>query len=79
MPLFESSRKAQSFGSSLAMTLPALFAKVNGLEKGSEVRVFFGMNGVLVVSCVDDEEAVAERLMDLVSLLDKRENEKERK
>jgi shikimate kinase len=34
MPVFESSRKVQVFGSSLALTLPAMFVKVNEIEKG---------------------------------------------
>ena len=72
MPLFESSRKAQSFGSSIALTLPALFAKVHELEKGSKVRVYYVLDGVLVVSCVDDEGAVAKRLMKLVDMLNEK-------
>ena len=35
MPVFESERKVQAFGSSLAFTLPALFVKANEIKKGS--------------------------------------------
>ena len=59
MPVFESSRKVQVFGSSLAMTLPALFVKANEVEKGSVGKVYYGLEGVLVVSWVDDPEARA--------------------
>jgi len=59
MPVFESSRKVQVFGSSLAMTLPALFVKANEVEKGSVGRVYYGLEGVLVVSLVDDPKARA--------------------
>jgi antitoxin component of MazEF toxin-antitoxin module len=56
MPVFESSRKVQLFGSSLAMTLPALFVKTNEIKKGSVGKVYFGLDGVLVVSIVDDNK-----------------------
>ena len=69
--MFESNRKAQAFGSSLAFTLPSLFAKVHEIEKGSKMKVLYGLDGVLVVSCVDDKEAVIENLMKLLDLLDK--------
>ena len=78
MPLFESNRKTQSFGSSLAITLPALFAKVHELEKGSKVRLFFDLGGVLVVSCVNDESVVVERLMKLIERLDAKFEEKKK-
>ena len=50
MPVFKSSRKVQVFGSSLAMTLPAMFAKANEIEKGSVIKVHYDLNGVLVMS-----------------------------
>jgi len=57
MPVFESSRKVQVFGSSLALTLPALFVKANEVEKGSLGKVYYGLEGVLVVCLVDDLKA----------------------
>jgi antitoxin component of MazEF toxin-antitoxin module len=57
MPVFESSRKVQVFGSSLALTLPALFVKACEVEKGSVGKVYYGLDGVLVVSLVDDLKA----------------------
>ena len=50
MPVFESSRKVQVSGSSLAMTLPFLFVKANEIEKGTVVNVLYGLDGVLVLS-----------------------------
>lgn len=49
MPVFKSSRKIQVFGSSLALTLPAMFTKVNEIEKGTTVTVLYSLDGVLVV------------------------------
>ena len=69
MPVFESSRKVQLFGSSLAMTLPALFVKANEVEKGSVGKVYFGLDGVLVVSVVE-ETKVKECLMKIMEKLD---------
>ena len=69
MPVFESSRKVQLFGSSLAITLPALFVKVNEVEKGSVGKVYFGLDGVLVVSVVE-ESKVRASLMKIIEKLD---------
>lgn len=68
MPIFECSRKVQVFGSSLAMTLPALFVKANEVEKGSMGKVFYGLQGVLVVSLVDDPKAM-EGLIEIIDKL----------
>jgi antitoxin component of MazEF toxin-antitoxin module len=57
MPVFESSRKVQSFGSSLALTLPAMFVKANEVEKGFMSKVYYGLDGVLVITMVDDDKA----------------------
>jgi antitoxin component of MazEF toxin-antitoxin module len=80
MPVFESSRKVQVFGSSLALTLPALFVKANEVEKGSVGKVYYGLDGVLVVCLVDDLKA-REGLMEIIDKLNadcmkKREGEK---
>lgn len=72
MPVFESRRKVQAFGSSLALTLPAVFVKANKVEKGSEVRVVYGLDGVLVVSWDEDPEALIEHLMSIVDRLEER-------
>ena len=79
MPVFESSRKVQAFGSSLAMTLPAMFVKANEVEKGSVLRVYYGLDGVLVASWVDGPEALRERLVEIMEKLDENvKKEKER-
>ena len=58
MPVFESSRKVQVFGSSLALTLPAMFVKLNEIEKGSKMNVLYGLDGVLVISNCEDIETI---------------------
>lgn len=70
MPIFESSRKVQLFGSSLAMTLPALFVKANEVEKGSVGTVYYSLDGVLVVSVVDVPSA-REGLKKIIDKLEK--------
>lgn len=69
MPVFESSRKVQVSGSSLAMTLPALFVKASEIEKGSVVHVFFGLDGVLVLTQGGDHETI-EGLMKILEKLE---------
>ncbi len=79
MPVFKSSRKVQTSGSSLAMTLPAMFVKANEVEKGSVLRVYYGLDGVLVASWVDGPEALRERLVKIMEKLDENvKKEKER-
>ena len=72
MPVFETSRKVQGFGTSLALTLPAFFVKVNEVEKGSVVKVYYGLEGVLVVSRVDEPETLRKRLMSIMDNLDEK-------
>ena len=72
MPVFESSRKVQVFGSSLAMTLPAMFVKANEVEKGSVLSVLYGLDGVLVASWVEEPGALRERLVEIVDLIDEK-------
>ena len=71
MTVFESSRKVQVFGGSLALTLPAFFVKANDVEKGVIMKVYYGKDGVLVVSRINDPEVTSECLKDIVDKLDK--------
>lgn len=72
MPVFKSSRKVQAFGSSLALTIPAMFVKINEVEKGSVVNVLYDLNGVLVASQVENLEALIDRLMSMIDKLEER-------
>ena len=69
MPVFESSRKVQVFGSSLAMTLPAMFAKACEIKKGSVLNVYYGLDGVLVLSRSDDVDLTKEMLEKIIERL----------
>ena len=68
--MFESSRKVQVSGSSLAMTLPALFVKANEVKKGSVLNVLYGLNGVLVLSQCEDFETVRECLFEILDKIE---------
>jgi len=70
MPVFESTRKVQVFGSSLALTLPAMFVKANEIEKGAEAGIFYGFDGVLVVSMLEDPKALLKSLMAIMDKLE---------
>ena len=78
MPVFESSRKVQLFGSSLAMTLPALFVKTNEIKKGQHMNVLFGLDWVLIMSQGNDQHAregllkILEKLVDSISKQDEK-------
>ena len=71
MPVFESSRKVQAFGTSLALTLPSTFVKGNEIEKGSFMKVLHGLEGVLVVSQVEDDGALTECLLRILDSLER--------
>ena len=73
MPVFESSRKVQVFGSSLAMTLPALFVKANEIEKGSILKVLFGLDGVLVLFNSEDPEKLRGCILDILDRLEEKD------
>ena len=70
MPVFKSSRKVQTFGSSLAMTLPAMFVKANEIEKGSVLKVHYNLNGVLVISTCDDPDNTRKCLIEIEKQLE---------
>ena len=72
MPVFESSRKVQVLGSSLAMTLPAMFVKVSEIEKGSVINVLYGLDGVLVLSRCEDVESIRECLIEIIEKIEEK-------
>ena len=76
MPVFESKRKVQATGSSLSITLPAFFVKANEVEKGSLLKVFYNLDGVMIVSCGDDSEAMLKHLTSIQSMLNEKVNMK---
>lgn len=71
MPVFESSRKVQVSGSSLALTLPAMFVKASEIEKGSVMNVLYGLDGVLIISLGEDQQTL-EGLMKILEKLEKK-------
>jgi antitoxin component of MazEF toxin-antitoxin module len=79
MPVIEDSRKVQSFGSSLAITLPSFFVKAAGVEKGSEVMVVYGLDGVLIVAKVDDPSTVEKGLYAILDEFERRRLQRHRK
>ena len=72
MPVFECSRKVQRFGSSMAMTLPSIFVKVNEVKKGSVCTVYYGFEGVLVISVINEPETLREGLMEIIEKIDEK-------
>ncbi len=75
MPIFESDRKVQVFGSSLALTIPAMFVKVHELEKGREVNVLYNLDGVLIFCLEDDPEKVVQRIVEILDKMESKLNE----
>jgi hypothetical protein len=73
MPFFKSKRKVQEFGTSLAITLPALFVKGNEITKGCDANTFFGFDGVLVATWLDDHQKLKKILNQIIEELDKKQ------
>lgn len=76
MPVFESSRKVQVSGSSLAITLPAMFVKANEVEKGSVVNVLYDIDGVLIISHFEGHETI-KGLMKILEKLEEKVKEQD--
>lgn len=74
MPFFLSKRKVQKFGTSLAITLPALFVKGNEIKKGCEAMTFFSFEGILIASWLDDYEEIKRTLVNMMAELERRNN-----
>ena len=73
VPVFESSRKVQSVGSSLALTLPAFFVKANNIEKGELLEVYYNLKCVLIVSFCDNSRELGEGVVEIIeSIMKKR-------
>jgi len=54
------------------MTLPSLFVKANEIKKGSIVNVFYGLDGVLVMSQVKDPDTLRINLMSIIDKLNEK-------
>ena len=76
MPVFESYRKVQVFGSSLAFTLPAFFLNANQIEKGSLMNVHYGFEGVLVLSQSKDLKVTLECLTKILEAIEEKNRTK---
>ena len=70
LPLFKTSRKVQSFGSSLALTLPVMFTKINDIEKGKIMKAYYDLNGTLIFSNCQNEEELKQRMINFLKTLD---------
>ena len=67
MVLYNSSRKIQEFGSSYALTIPSLFKKVRDLKKGNKLRVLCCLDGVLIVSDIDNLKEINKVLKKIIN------------
>ena len=53
-------------GSSLAITLPAFFAKVNDIKKGSKVEVLYGLKGVIIITKLKNKKEIKKHLLNII-------------
>lgn len=72
IPVFESKRKVQEFGTSLAITLPALFVKGNEIKKGCNANTIFSFDGILIASWLDDRDNIKKIIEKMLDELEKK-------
>jgi hypothetical protein len=78
MPLFKTTRKVQLFGSSLALTIPAMYAKINDIQKGERLSLFYDLEGILVLADCTNEEELKECLIGFIKSLEDKISQKRR-
>ncbi len=74
MPVFESKRKVQETGSSLAITLPVLYVRASDVKKGSKLKVVYDFYGVLIVSNDHDPGNMVKLVSGIVDEVKKKNN-----
>lgn len=70
MPLFKSSRKVQAFGSSLALTIPAMYARINEIRKGNKIRIFYDLDGTMIMANCRNEKELKACILKFLQTLD---------
>ena len=70
LPLFKTSRKVQAFGSSLALTLPVMYTRINDIEKGKSMKLFYDLDGTLILANCENEEELRKRMLKFIKTLD---------
>jgi antitoxin component of MazEF toxin-antitoxin module len=53
-------------GSSLAITLPAFFVKVNDIQKGSKVEAIYGLKGVIIITKLKNKKEIKNYLLKII-------------
>ena len=71
MSLFKTSRKVQMFGDSLALTIPSMFVKVCEIEKGNKIRIFYDLEGTLILTKSGSEEELKISLTKFLAKIEK--------
>lgn len=76
MPVFESDRKIQKVGSSLAITIPAMFAKANEVEKGDELQIYYNLSGVFIASRFNDSKKLIKIISGIINGIEEKKDSK---
>jgi len=76
MPVFKTFRKVQLFGSSLALTIPAMFVKLNDIEKGKRLSLFYDLDGTLILANCRNEDELKNCILNFLETLEKNASKK---
>ena len=66
MRIFKSERKVQNHGTSLAITLPAMFTKIHDIVKGYKMKVYYTTDGILIATKQEDPKIICDSLENLI-------------
>lgn len=76
MPLFRTSRKVQMFGDSLALTIPAMYVKMNEIKKGNKLNIFYDLNGIMICANCRNEEELKVKLIKFIKTMEAKSKNK---
>jgi len=76
MPWFRTSRKVQLFGDSLALTIPAMYVKMNEIKKGNKLNIFYDLNGILILANCRNEEELKVKLIKFIKTMEAKSKNK---
>jgi len=71
MTILKYNRKVLSLGSSLALTIPNLYIKLNNIKKSKEMYMFFNIEDIIILCPHNDDDLLKNSLTNFLDELKK--------
>ena len=71
MPFIKSRRKVHSLGDSLALTLPAIYTKMNNIKKGETLDIYYYIDDIIIINKKNNN--LKESILNFAAELEKEE------